>query len=76
LKKKNLKSNSDEVTNTEEESEELKESEEMQLFEKKIKIRIVVVDQDAKSAAKQSLKSFLSPVLSKMDVIPKLGMLF
>jgi len=43
-------------------------------LKKKIKIRIVVVDQDAKSAAKQSLKSFLSPVLSKLDVIPKLGM--
>jgi hypothetical protein len=73
--KSNLKNEKDEVTNTEEEELEIKEAEEnKEYFEKNIKIRIVVVDQDAKSSAKQSLKHFLSPVLSKMDIIPQLGM--
>eukprot|EP01080_Neovahlkampfia_damariscottae_P010063 gene10063-2485_t len=39
-----------------------------------IRVKIVVVDQDAKSQFKKGLRQFLSPVLSKIDMIPQMGM--
>jgi hypothetical protein len=44
-------------------------------FIKKIKIKIIVADQFAKSKAKRFiLGQLFSPVLSKIEVIPKLGL--
>lgn len=39
-----------------------------------IKVKILIVDQDAKSQLKQNLRMFLSPVLSKIEMVPSMGM--
>jgi hypothetical protein len=45
-----------------------------QQLKQDIKVKIVVVDQDAKSAFKQNLRKLLSPVLSKIEMVPTMGM--
>lgn len=66
--------------------EELKNNQEEQEEEEKfidtttqqlkndIKVKILIVDQDAKSQLKQNLRMFLSPVLSKIEMVPTMGM--
>jgi hypothetical protein len=75
---KNEEEKDEETENTGEEQDYKVDKTQGKLTEKQLKsdirVKIVVVDQDAKSQFKKGLRQFLSPVLSKIDMIPQMGM--